>query len=335
MRYVPVLDKYDRPLMPTTVCRANRLLDRGRAIYFWRAGIFCIKMLDRSGGSVQPVAVGIDPGSKREGFSVKSQHHSYLNIQSKAVDWVKDKIELRRILRRGRRSRLAPHRKCRSNRLINKFRLPPSTRARWNAKLRILNILKSIYPISDVAVEDIAARTWKGAKRWNGNFSPLEVGKKWFYSQIKSEFTLHLFHGHETKQMRDALGLKKSSQKLADSFDAHCVDSWVLANAIVGGHSKPDNTGLLLLNPLKRNRRALHDSVPARNGYRQPRNSQSIWKKGALVKFKEQLFLVGGIGVGNNSVCLTNMDGKVVQRSRVISKLRLLDRYNKWGHAYA
>ena len=335
MRKVPVVDKNNNPLMPCHPARARELLKKGRAIYFWRSGIFCIKLLDRSGGTVQPIVVGIDPGSKREGFSVKSQHHTYLNIQSKAVDWVKDKVELRKILRRGRRTRLAPYRMCRSNKLINKFRLPPSTRARWQAKLRILTILKSIFPISDVVVEDIAARTRKGAKQWNSSFTPLEVGKKWFYKQISNEFTLHLFRGHETKQLRDDLGLKKSSQKLADKFESHCVDSWVLANAIVGGHTKPDNTGLFLLNPLNRNRRALHDSVPSRNGYRQPRTSQSIWQKGALVKFREQLYLIGGIGVGNNSVSLTNMDGKVVQRSRVVSKLRLLDQFNKWGHAYA
>jgi len=36
--------------------------------------------------------------------------------------------------------------------------------------------------------------------------------------------------------------LKKFKSKLADKFECHNVDSWVLANSITGGHIKPDNT---------------------------------------------------------------------------------------------
>ena len=63
MRYVPVLDSNNKPLMPTTIRRSMNLIDKSRAIYFWKNGIFCIKMLDRDGGIKQEIAVGVDPAS--------------------------------------------------------------------------------------------------------------------------------------------------------------------------------------------------------------------------------------------------------------------------------
>jgi hypothetical protein len=41
-------------------------------------------------------------------------------------------------------------------------------------------------PLNIVVIEDVAAVTKKGAKRWNINFSPLAVGKQWFDQQVKS-----------------------------------------------------------------------------------------------------------------------------------------------------
>ncbi len=336
MKYISVVDRNEKPLMPTFSWRASRLVKRGRAIWFWRAGIRCIKLLDRDGGDKQPIAVGIDPGSKREGFTIKSNHHTYLNIQSKAVDWVKDKIETRREMRRNRRYRKTPYRKCRSNRLINSKRIPPSTRARFSAKLRILTILHKIFPIEYVAIEDIKAKTLKNGKRWNLSFSPLQVGKDWFYKQIdKMGLACYKIPGWQTAEHRKDLELHKSSKKLSNNFNAHCVDSWCLANMFVGGHIKPDNIEMLLLNPLKQNRRQLHDQVPRQNGYRQPRVVDLIYQKGALVKFKNELFLCGGIGSTPNSISLNNMENKRVRRSVTTKKLNLVYNYNKWGYGYA
>jgi hypothetical protein len=39
------------------------------------------------------IAVGIDPGSKNEGITVKSQRHTYLNLQLDAVTWVTDVVK--------------------------------------------------------------------------------------------------------------------------------------------------------------------------------------------------------------------------------------------------
>ena len=56
-RYVPVVNKNDEPLMPCHPARARILLKKGRAIYFWHIGIFCIKLIDVDGGVTQPIVV--------------------------------------------------------------------------------------------------------------------------------------------------------------------------------------------------------------------------------------------------------------------------------------
>ena len=90
----------------------------------------------------------------------------------------------------------------------------------------MLDWLRRLFPITQVVVEDIKAQT-KGKPRWDTAFSPLEVGKQWFYDEVRKLVSLDTFEGYETKQMRDTLGLKKTKKKMADVFEAHCVDSWV------------------------------------------------------------------------------------------------------------
>lgn len=93
-----------------------------------------------------------------------------------------------------------------------------------------------MYPITNFVVEDIKAHTFGGRRR-NKTFSPLEVGKNWFYSELSKLGEVETKQGYETKQMRDVLKLKKSKKKLSNLFEAHCVDSWVLANSYTGGHT--------------------------------------------------------------------------------------------------
>lgn len=91
--FVPVVDQYQQPLMPTTPARARRWIQRGKATPFWKRGVYCVRLnVEPSAREVQPVAVGIDPGSKKEGYSVTSAAHTYLNLQADAVYWVKDTL---------------------------------------------------------------------------------------------------------------------------------------------------------------------------------------------------------------------------------------------------
>ena len=71
--------------MPTTPSRARRWIRSGKATGFWKGGFFCVRLnVEPSAREQQPVAVGIDPGSKREGTVVASANHTYANMQAEA-----------------------------------------------------------------------------------------------------------------------------------------------------------------------------------------------------------------------------------------------------------
>lgn len=286
-KFVPVVDSDNQPLMPTIPSRARRWVKSGKATPFWAKGVWCIRLnVEPSKREKQPVAVGIDPGSKKEAITIKSAAHTYLNLQADAVTWVKEAVETRREMRRTRRSRKTPYRQNRPNRQINAVKLPPSTRARWGWKLRLCNWLAQYYPIDSFVVEDVAAVPKQGQRRWNTSFSPLEVGKQWFYAELGKIAQVNTLKGYETKAERDLLGLKKSKQKMSDSFNSHCVDSWVLANWWVGGHLEPDNQAMLYLVPLRFHRRQLHRLQPEIGGVRKPYGGTLSlgFKRGSWVK---------------------------------------------------
>jgi hypothetical protein len=294
MVYVPVVSKTGRPLMPCHPARARELVRKGKAVRRFNRGLFYIQLTGREDGDKQPIAVGIDPGSKKEGITVKSEAHTYLNIQADAVTWVKEAVATRRQMRRARRYRKTPCRKNRSNRAIGG--IPPGTKARWQWKLRLCQWLAKLYPIACFVVEDLKAHT-KGGKRWNQSFSPLQMGKAWLYSGLEKLARVIRKQGWETKALRDALGLKKTRRKLAEIFEAHCVDSWALANWYTGGHTEPDNTRLLCVTPLRLHRRQLHRLQPEKGEMRKPYGGTLShgFKRGSLVKHsKLGITYVGG-----------------------------------------
>ena len=331
--YVPVVGVTKKPLMPCHPARARELVRKGRALRRFSKGIFYIQLKDREDGDRQVVALGIDPGSKREAFTVKSKKHTYLNVLSDAVDWVKDAVEVRRNMRRARRFRKTPCRKNRWNRTIGG--IPPSTKARWNAKLRIVEILSKLYPLTNIVVEDISAKTIKNAKRWNKSFSPLQVGKLWFYKEVANYGKLQLKSGWETKLLRDQYGLKKIGNKKAEVFASHNVDSWVLAYTIVGGDIVPENTSLFKMSPIKFHRRMLHRLQPEVGGKRN-RYGGTIslgFKKGSLVKHKKLgVCYVGGNTNGRITLCDLGSGKRLTQKAKPTDCNFLC--YNQWKSNY-
>ncbi len=334
-KYVPVVDMNQKLLMPTISSRARRWIKFGKATGFWKRGIFCVRLnVKPSGRKKQEIALGIDPGSKKEGFTLKSESHTYLNIQADAVTWVKEAIKVRRDMRKNRRWRNTPYRKQRLNRATNSF--PPSTHARWGWKLRIANWLCKMFPISCFVVEDMKAETKKGQRGWNRSFSPLQTGKRWFYKELKKLGKLWLMQGYETAELRAKYGLKKSSNKMANKFSAHCVDSWVLANWLLGGHTKPDNEELLLITPLQFHRRQLHKLQPSEGGLRSRYGgTMSLGlKRGSLVKH-EKLGLVYVGGFMSGRITLHSLEtGKRLTRNVQISDCDFLA-YNSWRGRFA
>ncbi|MCU0544002.1 MAG: RRXRR domain-containing protein [Oscillatoriaceae cyanobacterium Prado104] len=327
--------------MPTTPSRAKRWIKSGKATPFFKKGVFCVRLnVEPSHRNYQPVAVGVDPGSKREGFTVKSKSHTYLNVQTHAVDWVKDRVEVRRNMRRARRFRNTPCRQNRAHRLVKKQRLPPSTLARWQWKLRICKWLASIFPVTVFVVEDIKAKTWKNGRKWNMMFSPLEVGKQWFYTELSQIASYETRSGNDTYTLRQAWGLKKSQNKLSNKFDAHCVDSWVLANWYVGGHSVPDNTKLIEVVPLEFHRRQLH-RLQHQAGHIRPRYGGTMsagLKRGSVIKHPKYGFCyVGGWTLSptlkeptRKTISLHNINsGKRLTQNATPADCKFLS-YNSW-----
>ncbi|MDJ0589613.1 MAG: RRXRR domain-containing protein [Pleurocapsa sp. MO_226.B13] len=336
---VPVVDSNQIPLMPTTAVRAAKWIKSGKATPFWKKGIFCVRLnVEPSARNYQPSACGIDPGSKMEGYTVSSANHQYLNIQAKAVDWVRAHVKTRREMRRSRRNRKTPCRQPRWNRLANKIRLAPSTKARWQWKLRIAKWLSKIYPITVFVVEDIKATAWSG--KWGQTFSPLQVGKDWFYHELQKIAPVKLLLGHETAEVRNQLGLKKSKNKMAEVFSAHCVDSFTLAYSAVGGETEPSNKDLLVVTPLRFHRRQLHRLEHARQHIRS-RYGGTIsagFKRGSIVKHpKWGLVYVGGEMVkptkkepNRKVVSLHSLEtGKRLTQSALPKDIQFLT-YNTW-----
>jgi hypothetical protein len=300
---VPVLDKKKVPLMPCTEKRARELMEKGSAKPYWKNGIFCI-ILQRepSARNYQDVVIGIDPGSKRTGITIATANKVISNQLFDTPSNVKKNVEVRRVLRKGRRSRKTPYRKCRSNRKIGG--VPPSTKARWGAHLRVIDFWKKLVPITIVSIEDIKAETKKNCRKWNKNFSPLEVGKKWFECEVVFRgYKFYKFQGVETKSQRTHRGFKKTSQKLRDTWDAHNVDSHCLCE-LATEDIKPF-FGINKCEFFKFNRRQTNAVRSQKSGIRkQYGTTRSLGlNRGTLVKhFKYGLTYVGGTSKGKLSL---------------------------------
>ena len=330
---VPVLDTNRVPLMPCSEKRARKMQECGKAKGFWRNGIFCIILqVEPSARNYQEVAVGVDPGSLREGYTVATKKAVVLNILTDTPVWVKERVGSRSVIRRSRRKRKAPYRKCRLNR--KQSGIPPSTRSRWNAKLRIIAHLQKILPLTHINVEDVCAKTKKNCRNWNKHFSPVQTGKNWFYLQLEK---LHLIlaktKGYATKEHRDLRGFKKISNKKADKWEAHNVDSHSLCEMQL-------NVQLPIVRKIHKilffrfYRRQLHVQLPIKGNVRKPFGgtvSMGI-SKGTLVmprKSKYAKVYVGGYSKSGISLhcCKTK---KIINKSAkpkdliVVKKLQWL-----------
>src|SRR5260370_11779721 len=81
----PVVEEEQHPLMPTIPSRARRWIKGRKATGFWKGGLFCVRLgVEPSAREMQPIAVGVDPGSKQEGIVVASAAHTYTTIQAHA-----------------------------------------------------------------------------------------------------------------------------------------------------------------------------------------------------------------------------------------------------------
>lgn len=321
---IPVVDSSGNPLMPCTPAKARLLLKGGRARPKRnKLGLFYIELCYEQVAENQPLVIGIDPGSKFEGYSVVGIQKTVINLMIEALGHVKDAVETRRTLRRARRFRKWRRPKRFTNRLRRKERIPPSTCSRWEAKARIVAHLKQITPLSDVVVEDVQAVTYKGkGSLWNQAFSPVQVGKEHLYKLLHDmSLRVHLREGWQTKALRERFGLRKTQSKSKRSFESHAVDAWVLA-ASVSGASKPTCTRLWYVVPAVLHRRQLHRLQASRGGMRKPYGgTRSLGlKRGTLVRHPTYgLATVGGFDRRRQMISLHayRINKRLTQRARV------------------
>src|SRR6202162_2048118 len=171
---IPVVDTRGVALMPCTAAKARCLFKSGKAKPKWNnLGVFYAQLTYEQDPENQKLVVGIDPGSKFEGFSVVGTKDTVTNLMVEAPDHVKEAVGTRRTMRRARRHRKWRRPKRFDNRLNRKKRIPPSTRSRWEAKARIVAQLCKVLPLTNAVIEDVCAQTHTGkARRWNASFSP-------------------------------------------------------------------------------------------------------------------------------------------------------------------
>ncbi len=161
-----VVDKHKRPLMPCSEKRARQLLTAGRA-RIHRLVPFVIRLVDRDAATcqLQPILLGIDPGSKTTGLAVcrveatdaGPLRHLLQQIElahrGQAVHLA---LTSRASLRRTRRSRKLRYRAPRfDNRTKSEGWLPPSLRSRVDNVSSWTVRLQRYAPLTDIALERV------------------------------------------------------------------------------------------------------------------------------------------------------------------------------------
>ena len=112
--------------MPCTPAKARHLFKSGKAKPKRnKLGLFYVQLCYEQEPDNQPLVVGVDPGSKFEGFSVVGTLDTVTNLMVEAPEHVKEAVETRRTMRRARRFRKWRRPKRFDNRLNRKERLPP------------------------------------------------------------------------------------------------------------------------------------------------------------------------------------------------------------------
>src|SRR5436190_9351249 len=295
--------------MPCTPAKARHLFKSGKAKPKRnKLGLFYVQLTYEQETDNQPLVAGVDPGSKFEGYSVVGTQDTVLNLMVEAPDHVKDAVETRRTMRRARRYHKWRRPKRFDNRLNRKRRIPPSTRSRWEAKARIIAQLLKILPLTDVVVEDVCAETRRGkGSKWNGSFSPVQVGKEHLSKLLgRMGLQVHLCRGPQTKELREKYELKKTKNKSKQDFSSHAVDGWVMA-ASVSGAEEPTCTRLWYIVGAQLHRRQVHRLQASKGGERKPYGgTRSLGlKRGTIVKHPRYgLCTVGGFDRKSNTISL-------------------------------
>ena len=326
---IPVVDINHEPLMPTTPARARKWLDSGKAVKRWSdCGQFYVQLtVEPSGHATQSVVVGVDPGKKYSGIGVQSAKftlytaHLVLPFQT-----VRDRMDSRRLMRRGRRGRrinrkaVFAKRAHRQKRFANRRqgRLAPSIRANRQLELRIVSELCKLYPVAEIRYEyvraDVDLTSGRKQARSGKGFSAVMVGQKWMLKQLEAFAPTVTIYGYQTSATRKHLGLiKNKADKSKAEFATHAVDGVAIAASHFIGYRKYHKAGedgadwfgevsitqapFYVIRRPPYSRRQLHLMVPAKGGIRRKYGGSTTRhnvRKGDLVKSPKGIGYVSG-----------------------------------------
>jgi hypothetical protein len=242
---IPVVDKNNQPLMPTTPARARKWVESGKAVKRWsKCGQFYVQLtVEPSGSDTQDIIIGIDPGKKYSGLSVQSTKFTlYTSHLVLPFQTVRDRMDARRLMRRSRRGRrinriLAFSKRAhRQKRFDNRRqgKLAPSIRANRQLELRIVCELCKIYPITEIRYEyvraDVDLTSGRSSARSGKGFSAVMIGQKWMLLQLEQFAPVIKIEGYQTASTRKHLGLEKNKvDKAKAEFNTHAVDGVAIA----------------------------------------------------------------------------------------------------------
>ena len=235
-------------------------------------------------------------------------------------------MDKRRELRRNRRYRKCRRRECR---FLNRtgHTIAPSILARKQLELRVVTELAKIYPISNIAIEDVRFNHYN--KRYGKFFSQIEIGKNWLNAELSETAPTTLFDGWETSIRRKEMGLKKVSKKNARTPEAHVTDATSLCSLVLGDVQLTSFPFDILRRP-KYSRRKLHLEQPAKGGVRRQYGGTTtpfVFRKGDYVEATQGEKTVRGwvSGYTKQLISVSDFDWKRLGQF-VVSKVRLLER---------
>ena len=320
-----VLDINRQPLTPTTNTKARKLMKCNQAKPIWnKFSKFGIQMTVETRTETPKTSLGIDFGTKFEGYAVVVDNENNISVMLKLPDKKKivRKMNERKQLRRARRYRNCRRRKCRINNKHKYGFIAPSQMMMIQSRQKVMREFFKCYPIDTVAIEDVCFNHKK--HRWGKNFSTIEVGKKMMYDWLRNQSSLTMYRGYDTQELRNQYDYKKSSHKDAEIFNSHCSDALTIAVDIyVKNHVSPDNF-VVVDDTYRCVRRKLHDSQFSKNGIRHKYSTGNFKdiRKGTMFELGQ---IVGGT---KNSAYYRDWT-QVPQKGKSLNKISWLSHHFK------
>jgi hypothetical protein len=285
--------------MPCRPSKARKLLAKGLAEKHWNnLGIFYIRLKFEPKPEInkdQQVCLAVDTGSRWDGVAALSKKGVLTSGMLVLPSKVAKKLQQRKEMRRARRYRKTPRR---AKRFDNRHRpegwIAPSQKAKVDFRIKIVDELYKLYPISHFAVEDVRFNHYK--KSWGKYFSTVEIGKATFYQHLRERGKLALYDGIETARRREELGLQKNPVKRILSWNTHAVDAIAIGCAEIKCEN-PYPPEFWVWKRFEYAKRQLHRLEPDKGGVRRRYGgSWSIcpFKKGDVVRWHGKLARVGG-----------------------------------------